>query len=41
MAGAEQLNHARAFLRKSEEDLASADANLAAERHTAAAGDGG
>jgi hypothetical protein len=39
MAGAEQLNHARAFLRKAEEYLASAQANLVAERHTAAAGD--
>ena len=39
MASAEQLNHAGAFLRKAEEYLASADDNLVAERHTAAAGD--
>ena len=39
MAGAEQLNHAKAFLRKAEEYLASARDNLVAERHTAAAGD--
>jgi hypothetical protein len=39
MAGAEQLNHARAFLGKAEEYLASAEDNLVAERHTAAAGD--
>jgi uncharacterized protein (UPF0332 family) len=39
MAGAEQRNHARASLRKAEEYLASAQANLVAERHTAAAGD--
>jgi hypothetical protein len=39
MAGAEQRNHARAFLRKAEEYLASAQDNLVAERHTVAAGD--
>ena len=39
MASAEQLNHARAFLRNAEEYLASARDNLVAERHTAAAGD--
>ncbi len=39
MAGAEQLNHAKAFLRKAEEYRASAEANLVAERPTAAAGD--
>jgi hypothetical protein len=39
MAGAEQLNHARAFLRKAEEYLASAEDNLVAERYTAASGD--
>lgn len=39
MANAEQLNHARAFLRKAEEYLASAEDNLVAERHTPAAGD--
>ena len=39
MATAEQLNHAKAFLRKAEEYLASAEDNLVAERHTAAAGD--
>ena len=39
MATAEQLNHARAFLRKAEEYLASAEDNLIAERHTVAAGD--
>jgi len=38
MASAEQLNLAKAFLRKAEEYLASAQANLA-ERPTAAAGD--
>ena len=37
--GAEQRNHARAFLRKAEEYLASAQDNLVAERYTAAAGD--
>ncbi len=39
MANAVQLNHAKAFLRKAEEYLASAEDNLVAERHTAAAGD--
>ena len=39
MATAEQRNHARSFLRKAEEYLASAEDNLAAERHTPAAGD--
>lgn len=35
----ERRNDARAFLRKAEEYLASAEANLLAERHTVAAGD--
>lgn len=39
MATAEQLNHAKAFLRKAEEYLASAEDNLVAERYTAATGD--
>lgn len=39
MASAEQLNHAKAFLGKAEEYLASAEDNLVAERPTAAAGD--
>lgn len=39
MASAEQFNHARAFLRKAEEYLGSAEDNLVAERYTAAAGD--
>lgn len=39
MATAEQLNHAKAFLGKAEEYLASAKDNLVAERYTAAAGD--
>jgi uncharacterized protein (UPF0332 family) len=39
MATAEQRNHARSFLKKAEEYLASAEANLAAERYTPAAGD--
>ena len=39
MANAEQLNHAKAFLKKAEEYLASAEDNLAAERYTPAAGD--
>jgi hypothetical protein len=39
MASAEQLNHAKAFLRKAEEYLASAEDILVAERPTAAAGD--
>lgn len=39
MPGAEKRNHAKRFLTKAEEYLASADANLAAERYTPAAGD--
>ncbi|NLH70827.1 MAG: hypothetical protein GX454_11730 [Brooklawnia sp.] len=39
MATLEHRNHARSFLRKAEEYLASAEANLAAERFTVAAGD--
>lgn len=39
MATLEQRNHARSFLRKAAEYLASAEANLAAERNTVAAGD--
>ncbi len=39
MATAEQRDHAKSFLRKAEEYLASAEDNLAAERHTPAAGD--
>ena len=39
MASAEQLNHAKAFLRKAEEYLASAGDKLIAERPTAAVGD--
>jgi HEPN domain-containing protein len=39
MATAEQLNHAKAFLRKAEEYLASAEDNLVAQRPTVAAGD--
>ena len=39
MATAEQRNHAKAFLAKAEEYLASADDNLRAERNTPAAGD--
>jgi len=39
MATAEQRNHAKSFLTKAEEYLASAEDNLAAERHTPAAGD--
>jgi HEPN domain-containing protein len=39
MATAQQRNHARSFLRKAEEYLASAEANLAAKRYTPAAGD--
>ena len=39
MATLEHRNHARSFLRKAEEYLASAEANLAAERYTVAAGD--
>lgn len=38
-ATAEQRNHAKSFLKKAEEYLASAADNLAAERHTPAAGD--
>jgi hypothetical protein len=39
MANAEQRNHAGVFLRKAKEYLASAEDNLAAHRHTPAAGD--
>lgn len=39
MASLEQHNHARSFLRKADEYLASAEANHAAGRHTVAAGD--
>ncbi len=39
MATAEQRNHAKSFLKKAEEYLASAEANRAAERYTPAAGD--
>lgn len=39
MASAAQLNHAKAFLKKSEEYLASAEDSFAAERFTPAAGD--
>ncbi|MDP9317874.1 MAG: HEPN domain-containing protein [Actinomycetota bacterium] len=39
MVAAEQLNHAKNFLKKAEEYLASAEENLAAGRHTPAAGD--
>ncbi|HBJ72735.1 MAG TPA: hypothetical protein DDY88_03260 [Actinobacteria bacterium] len=39
MATAEHRNHAKSFLKKSEEYLASAEDNLAAGRHTPAAGD--
>lgn len=39
MATAEQRHHARSFLKKAEEYLASAEANLAAKRYTPAAGD--
>lgn len=39
MATADQRNHARSFLKKAEEYLASAEANLAAKRYTPAAGD--
>jgi hypothetical protein len=39
MAQAERLNHAKAFLSKAQEYLASAEDNLVAERFTAAAGD--
>jgi HEPN domain-containing protein len=39
VATADQRNHAKSFLRKAEEYLTSADDNLAAGRHTPAAGD--
>lgn len=39
MPTAEQRNHAKSFLKKAEQYLASAEDNLAAERHTPAAGD--
>jgi hypothetical protein len=39
MATVEQRNQAKSFLKKAEEYLASAEDNLAAERHTPAAGD--
>ncbi|HJV15466.1 MAG TPA: hypothetical protein VJ625_16365 [Propionibacteriaceae bacterium] len=39
MATTEQRNHAKSFLKKAEEYHASAEDNLAAERHTPAAGD--
>lgn len=39
IGSAEHRNHARSFLTKAEEYLASAEANLAAGRHTPAAGD--
>jgi hypothetical protein len=39
MTSAEHRNHARSFLTKAEEYMASAEANLAAGRHTPAAGD--
>jgi hypothetical protein len=39
MATAEQRNHAKSFLEKAEESIASTEANLAAERYTPAAGD--
>lgn len=39
MATLEQRAHARSFLKKAEEYLASAEANLTAERFTVAAGD--
>ena len=39
MATTEQRNHAKSFLKKAEEYLASAEDNLAAQRHTPAAGD--
>jgi hypothetical protein len=38
-ATAEQRNHAKSFLEKAEESIASAEANLVAERYTPAAGD--
>jgi hypothetical protein len=39
MATLEQRTHARSFLKKAEEYLASAEANFSAERYTVAAGD--
>lgn len=39
MAGSERHNHARRFLQKAEEYVASAKANLLAGRYTPAAGD--
>jgi HEPN domain-containing protein len=39
MATTEQPNHAKSFLKKAAEYLGSAEDNLAAERHTPAAGD--
>lgn len=39
MASTEQRNHAKSFLKKADEYLASAEDNLAAERHTPAVGD--
>jgi hypothetical protein len=39
MATTEQLNHAKNYLKKAEEYLASAEDNLIADRFTAAAGD--
>jgi HEPN domain-containing protein len=39
MATGAQRNYAKSFLKKAEEYLASAEDNLAAERHTPAAGD--
>jgi HEPN domain-containing protein len=39
MATAEQLNHAKAFLKKAEDYLGSAEDNLIAGRYTPAAGD--
>ena len=39
MANLEQRNHARSFLKKAEEYLASAEASLGAERNTVAAAD--
>jgi HEPN domain-containing protein len=39
MATTEQRNHAKSFLKKAEEYLASAEDDLAAQRHTPAAGD--
>jgi hypothetical protein len=39
VATAEQRNHAKAFFKKAQQYLASAEDNLAAERYTPAAGD--